>query len=168
MTHLDLGTLGAKRKGDTELLAIMRQVVANNPNETDPAKIVYLFVSELDDIQTRDALEYAGYNIFRRVWRDKPVAAAVTVKPDEPKRPTSVEIQKRAKEIIESGIVLWHMQVPGVGKPLNECTFGELADAAPLTGRFLARLARQGAPGTLVREVFKDEEHLQDFWTTCQ
>jgi len=165
MTHLNLGTLGAKRKGDTELLAIMRQVVANNPNETDPAKIVYLFIDELDDIQTLDALEYAGYNIFRRVWRDKPAAAP---QPDEQKRPTSVEIQKRAKEIIESGIILWHMQVPSAGKPLNECTFGELADAAPLTGRFLARLSRVGAPGTLVREVFKDEEHLQDFWTTCQ
>ncbi len=168
MTHVDFGTIGAKRKGDTELLKIMRQVVADNHDETDPAKLVYLFINALDDIQTRDALEYAGYNIFRRVWRDKPAAPISTLKIDAPKAPTSVEIKKRAKEIIEAGIVLWTMQVPGIGKPLSECTFGELETAAPLTGKFLARLAREGAPGTLVREVFKDEEHLQDFWITCQ
>ncbi len=166
MTHVDLGIQGAKRKNDTELLRLMRQVMLDNPNETDRARIVRLWMDELDDVLMQDAIEYAGYNIARRVFIEKPVLPTEK-KQKEPPVDYTV-IQKRAKEIIEAGIILWTMQVPSIGKPLNECTFGELETAAPLTGKFLSRLARVGAPGALVHEVFRDEEHLQDFWITCQ
>lgn len=168
MTHVDLGIVGAKRKGDTDLLKIMRQVVLDNSPDTEPAKLVYLFIGELDDVNTRDALEYAAYNILRRVL----VRETLDRKQDRPSAPppsTPIDlIRERARKIMEANIALWTMRIPSAGKPLNECTFGELATVAPLTGQFLARLARKGEPNQLVREVFKDENQLQDFWRSCQ
>jgi len=171
MTNVDLGQQGAKRKNDTDLLRIMRKVVMANLSVTSPARLVHLWIAELDDTLRDDAVEYAGFNIIRRVQIERTQSVQQKENKKEEKvlkQQAALVLQQKAKEIIKADIILWTMQIPGIGKPLNECTFGELETAAPLTGKFLARLAREGAPGTFIRDVFKDEEHLQDFWATCQ
>jgi hypothetical protein len=79
----------------------------------------------------------------------------------------SRQTKDKAKSIIAAEIELWTWKLPTTGKALSECTFQEIAEAAPLSGRFLSKLATQGAPGSLVREVFTKAE-LQGFWSGAQ
>jgi hypothetical protein len=76
--------------------------------------------------------------------------------------------RRRIRETITSQIVLSTWVLPVVGKPLGDCTFAEVAEAAPIAGKFLAKLAEEGAPGTPVKEVFPNEEALQAFWRHAQ
>lgn len=83
-------------------------------------------------------------------------------------RERSQEMRRKVREVITSQIVLSTWVLPVVGKPLHECTFAEVADAAPVAGKFLGKLAGEGAPVTLVKEVFPTEQALQEYWKTAQ
>lgn len=161
--RLDLGTRPSKVTSTDELLTIMRDVVAANPDSSH-TEAVKLWLDRVQDHEDYDTLllpaieRYAGNALWRRC----------VVRKDHPEgEPDRRETKAKAKEIIASEIVLWTWKLPTTGKALCEATFQEVAEAAPLAGRFLSKLSTMGAPGSLVREVFNKQE-LQEFWAKAQ
>lgn len=153
-----LGVTGAKRENHDELLDLMRTVISKHPGISQ-SEAVNLWLTEIRKEKTlREAAErYAGYNIFRRLVARTINTAEISAARDQ------------VKSIIVSNIMLWNWKVPGTnGKKLADCTFGEIRDAAPLAGKFLAKLSSCGSPETLVRDVFKNDKALQDFWLKSQ
>jgi hypothetical protein len=170
MSGLGLGTgtgagTGAARENHDELLELMRKILRDNPKIRQPGA-VRLWLEALHnhedyDLDLRETAErYAGNNIFRRLAKPAPEDA-------KPSRDTSLDREK-IKEAIAASIVLWRWKMPTTGKFLADSTFAEVAEAAPLSGKFLAKLSTLGAPGTMVREVFKNEKALQEFWKSAQ
>ena len=102
--------------------------------------------------------EHYGLLLFQRC----------TVPAEKPDTDKSQELRRSVRETIASKIVLSTWVVPVVDKPLADCSFAEVAEVAPVAGRFLAKLAKEGAPGTLVKEVFPNEDALQEFWRQAQ
>jgi hypothetical protein len=159
-------SLGSKRENRDELLEIMRKIIKSNPDIRQSGAI-RLWLEELHahenyDIELREQAErYAGNNIYRRLAN---IPIDINAKPPK----TDQEKEKTIRELITANIVLWRWKLPTTGKCLADSTFAEVAEAAPLTGKFLAKLSSIGAPGTLVREVFKNEKALQEFWKSAQ
>jgi hypothetical protein len=156
---------GAKRENHDELLEIMRRVLKENPGirQSGAVRIWLENLHNHDDYNANlgEAAEsYAGSNIYRRLIQ--PAAPSIDEKSEREDR------LKKAKEILASNIILWRWKLPTVGKLLPDCSFGELNDAAPVVGKFIAKLSACGAPGTLVRDVFRNEKSLQEFWTASQ
>lgn len=153
---------GASKENRDELLEIMRKILSENPNIRQSGAI-RLWIEALHDHEDYEldlkeqAERYAGNNIFKRLA--KPIDISPRVKEEK---------EKAIREIIASNIVLWRWKLPTTGKTIADSTFGEILNAAPLTGKFLAKLGVVGAPGTLVREVFKNEKALQEFWNSAQ
>lgn len=160
--HLDLGKVSAKYTNTDELLALMRRVVRDLEGQPRSAQIkAWLdLIHESDDYESEHLPTIERY-VANAYWR------RCVALDDESTRPAA-ETKAKAKEIIEAGIVLWTWRVPTINKPLSDCTFQEVGEAAPLAGRFLRKLAEQGAPGTLVKEVFRTKRELQDFWKRAQ
>jgi hypothetical protein len=157
--ELDLGRTSAKYANRDELLVMLRRVIAENPGVSQ-ADAVRLWGEALRDHEDYDAKlrEEIETYVANAMWR-----RCTTPAGDEDR-----STEAKAKEIIASEILLWTWKLPTTGKPLCECTFEEIAAAAPVTGRFLARLSTQGAPGTKVKEVFRDKDALQAFWRSAQ
>lgn len=162
--ELNPGVTSAKHESRDELLVIMRKVLKDNPGirQSGAVRLAIEALHEHEDYEPdlRDAAErYAMNNIWRRLGR--PNDSDGSKPPREPREPI-------IRELILANIVLWRWKLPTTGKTISESTFGELAEAAPIVGRFFAKLATVGAPGTLVREVFKNEKALQEFWRSAQ
>lgn len=162
--ELDLGKSPVKVSSRDTLLWLMRGIVADSVGNgqitrQDAVARWRERVSEHPDheLLIEQMEEHYGLLLFQR--------CTVPVERD-PER--SQEVRKRVRETIASQIALSTWVLPGIGKPLADCTFAEVAEAAPVAGRFLAKLATEGAPGTLVKEVFPNEEALQEFWAQAQ
>lgn len=160
--QLDVGKAPVKITSRDTLLWLMRSIVADSAGEITRQEAVERWRERLADHPDYELLidqieEHYGLLLFQRcaVPTDATVAK-------------SQEIRKRVRETIASQIALSTWVLPVVGKPLIECTFSEVAEAAPIAGRFLAKLAAEGAPGTLVKEVFPSEEALQEYWEKAQ
>lgn len=162
--ELDLGKAPVKVSSRDTLLWLMRGIVADAVGNGDISRqdVVSQWRARIEEHPDREILieqieEHYGLLLFQRC----------TV-PAEKGRDKPEELRKRVRETIASQIVLSTWVLPIVGKPLAECTFAEVAEAAPVAGRFLVKLAAEGAPGTLVKDVFPDEAALQEFWSLAQ
>lgn len=162
--QLDLGKSPVKVSSRDTLLWLMRGIVADSVGNgqitrQDAVARWRERVAEHPDheLLLEQMEEHYGLLLFQRC-----TVPAEKVDPDK-----SQEVRKRVRETIASQIVLSTWVVPIIGKPLADCTFAEVADAAPVAGRFLAKLAAEGAPGTLIKEVF-NEDALQAFWMLAQ
>lgn len=163
-TGLELGQRPSKRASTDQLLAIMRQIKAEHPDISRSEAMKLYRQRVRDDADLVDAnIDYTG----EALW-DRCTPHSRYEPPSDDDRQAAERIKEAAKEIIMVKVVLWTWKLPTNGKPLCDCTFGEIAEAAPFLGRFLSRLAMQGAPGSLVREVFADKQALQDFWAQHQ
>lgn len=160
---LDLGTTAAKRASTDDLLSLSRQLIKENPAATDD-EIDQLYIAALedDDGLARQSHYYTAVNHRRRCQERGPKRDRVADEEEHQR------LKAAAREIITAKFILWTWKLPTNGKPVCDCTFGEIGEAAPLIGRFLAKLAAQGAPGALVREVFTDKAALQKFWEQAQ
>lgn len=162
-TLIATGVYSAKREDCPYLLSIVRQVIADDPDigPTEALKAALDIVNRSEDkeLLMLEGLRYTLNNLYRRCQPKEDAQG---------RRNRTARGEKAAREIIESSIKLWTWRIPVIGKALPDCTFGELAEAAPVTNKFLAKLATQGAPGTLVREIFKSEKQLQIVWTSFQ
>jgi hypothetical protein len=161
--QLDLGKSPVKVSSRDTLLWLMRGIVADSVGDgqltrQDAVSRWRERVAEHPDheLLLEQMEEHYGLLLFQRCT----VPAEKTDK--------STEFRKRIRETIASQIALATWILPVVGKPLAECTFAEVAEAAPIAGHFLAKLATEGAPGALVKEVFPNEEALQEFWRQAQ
>jgi hypothetical protein len=165
MTATDTGKIGAKFSNRDDLLTLMRTIVAEGRSREEAIGLCYKKILE-NEVLTSDAVRYTCANLYERC-----VVRRNTAQNQQKQIETKAIITEgriKAREVIESSIRLWTWKVPGTGKILSECTFGELPDVAPLIGRFLSKLSQQGAPGTLIKEVFTSEEDLQSFWRSSQ
>lgn len=149
---------GATKENHDRLRELMRE--ATMLPQAEAVRQVFLQIVDDPDLLEQAAC-YALSNIYVNCVRELTRRRAT---PGPDMRVEEVKI----REIVAASIRLWNWKIPSIGKRLPDCTFSEIADAAPLAGRFLARLSTQGAPGTLVREVFKTERDLQDFWRIAQ
>lgn len=159
---LELGVRPSKRASTDQLLTIMRQIKAEHPDISrgEALKLYRQAVRDDDDLVDAN-IDYTGEALWVRcTLRREP--------PAEAEQQEAERVKGIAKEIITAKVVLWTWKLPTNGKPLCDCTFAEIAEAAPLVGRFLSRLAMQGAPGSLVREFFADKRALQEFWAQVQ
>lgn len=163
--QLDLGKSPVKVSSRDSLLWLMRGIVADSVGngQITPRDAVMRWRERIAEHPDREMLieqmeEHYGLLLFQRC-----TVPAENRDPDKSK-----ETRKRVREIIASQIVLSTWVLPVVGKPLPDCTFAEVADAAPAAGRFLSKLAELGAPGTLVKEVFPTEDALQEAWAEAQ
>lgn len=163
--QLDLGKSPVKVSSRDTLLWLMRGIVADavGNGRITRQDAVERWRERVAEHPDRELLleqmeEHYGLLLFQRC----------TVPADNTAAEKSEETRRRVRETIASQIVLSTWIVPVVGKALSDCTFAEVADVAPIAGRFLAKLAQEGAPGTLVKEVFQDEQALQDFWARVQ
>lgn len=159
--RLDEGKAAAKVATADVLVLLMREIVGASGPNPDRRECVQRWREALADRDDYTGLldhleEHEGTLIFNRC-----------VAPNDDK-PARERIRARLREVIAADIILSAWIIPVAGKPLSDCTFGELAEAAPIAGRFLAKLAAQGAPGTPVKEVFPTEQALQDFWDQQQ
>jgi|KBSMisStandDraft_5_1062788.scaffolds.fasta_scaffold00074_57 hypothetical protein len=163
---LELGVRPSKRASTDPLLEIMRRIIAEHAgvSRSDAVQLFRERVSGDGDFnELVDAcIGYAAEALWDRC------TPRPRYQPSEDERREVERVRGLAKDIIEAKIVLWTMKLPTNGKPLCDCSFGEIDAAAPLNNRFLSRLAVQGASGSLVREVFKDKQALQEFWAACQ
>lgn len=144
------------------LVRVMRRIVADNEG-IDRADAIKEFLAEVraDDDLHDESDRYTAVALWNRCRpRDE------TAK-DEREQALEENV-RRVKETIAAEIILWTWRLPTNNKPLRDCTFAEVGEAAPLAGQFLAKLATQGAPGSLVREVFRTKEELQGFWAEAQ
>lgn len=163
METVDIGATGAKAEADGgQLLNIMRRVMAAHP-DAGPSEWVRLWVLELDNHDdsedlNRSARRYCGFNLVSRCM---PRTRQTRTRASRP------EVEAK-KVIIQAQVRLWVWKLPTNGLPLNDCTFAEVAEAAPMAGRFLRELAKQGAPGQKVRDVFKNGTDLKEFWNKNQ
>jgi hypothetical protein len=158
---LDLGRSASKVSNKDQLIAMMREIVDANPGITQ-ATAVHKWLEELrnhDDYEDLriEAEEYVANLVFARC------AVPLGGRPRK-----NSENGQRIKNAIWSQIKLATWIVPTIGKALLDCTFAEIASAALPTNKFLLALAREGAPGTTVKEVFPNETALQGFWVQCQ
>lgn len=163
--QLDLGKSPVKVSSRDTLLWLMRGIVADSVGNGQITRqdAVTRWKERVAEHPDHDLLieqmeEHYGLLLFQRC-----TVPAETRDTDKPQ-----ETRKRIRETIVAQITLSTWVLPVVGKPLADCTFAEVADAAPVAGKFLAKLASEGAPGTLIREVFPNEEALQQFWVNVQ
>jgi hypothetical protein len=163
--QLDLGKSPVKVSSRDTLLWLMRGIVADSVGNGTVTRqdAVARWRERVAEHPDHDLLleqmeEHYGLLLFQRC-----TVPAENRDPDK-----SQEMRRRVRETIASQIMLSTWVVPGIGKSLPDCTFAEIAEAAPVAGRFLAKLSAEGAPGTLVREVFPDEDALQAFWAQAQ
>lgn len=161
---VDAGRVGAKFSSKDDLLQLMRSFVSEGASREEAIGKCYSAIMR-DEILTSDAVRYTCANLYERcIIRQRTQTPAIR----EANIKLEADTKAKTKETIEAKIKLWTWKVPTVGKPLSECTFGELPETAPIIGRFLTKLAQQGAPGTLIKEVFTSEEDLQSFWRSSQ
>lgn len=163
--QLNLGKSPVKISSRDTLLWLMRGIVADavgngQITRQDAVTAWRERVAEHPDhaLLLEQMEEHYGLLLFQR--------CTVPAEKTDPEK--SQDIRKRVRATIAAQIALSTWVVPVIGKPLAECSFAEIADAAPTTSRFLGKLALEGAPGTLVKEVFPDEEALQQFWIQTQ
>lgn len=163
--QLDLGKSPVKVSSRDTLLWLMRGIVADSVGNGQITRqdAVARWRERVADHPDRDMLleqmeEHYGLLLFQR--------CTVPAEKHDPDK--SQEVRRSVRETIASQIVLSTWVVPIVGKPLADCTFSEVAEIAPVAGRFLTKLAQEGAPGTLVKEVFPNEDALQEFWRQAQ
>jgi hypothetical protein len=159
---LHLGTTPAKISSKDPLLVLMRAVFKRLGPDVTREQAVDAWRADLADHpdyeQLIDEIEtYAANLLFNRC-----VSTSDAIQKRQALR--AIDRTKKMREAIVSEVALATWVVPTVGKPLLDCTFAELAEAAPSVGRFLLRLSTQGAPGACVRDVFPDEDALQAFW----
>lgn len=158
---LDLGKAPAKRSNRDPLLSLMRAIVAERRITREKAVDRWReALADHPDYETfLDQIEehYALLLFDRCVSRGEGTEGTI-----------SREFKRSVRDAVSSGIVLSTWIVPVIGKALAECTFGEVAEVAPIVGGFMVRLAAEGAPGTIVKEVFKTEDELQEFWVSQQ
>lgn len=160
--QLDLGKSPVKVTSRDTLLWLMRGIIAEAAGKMTRQDAVKLWRERVAEHPDRELLmdqmeEHYALLLFQRC-----------VAPADNGRDKSEKLRKNIRNTIASQVVLSTWVVPGVGKQLIECTFGEIAETASFTSRFLAKLATQGAPGSKVKEVFADENALQEYWTQVQ
>jgi len=155
--NIDLGTTSAKYASTDLLIQKMRQILREHDLTRSEAISAFIEAVRAEDDLLQDALIYVGNLMWSRcAERDR--------NKNEEKNSRA---EKAAENIIRSKIVLWTTRLPQTGKRLPESTFAEVEEAAPLLGRFYARLALRGKPGQLVSEIF-DRKSLQEFWNEAQ
>lgn len=163
--QLDLGKSPVKVSSRDTLLWLMRGIVADSVGNgqitrQDAVARWRERVAEHPDheLLIEQMEEHYGLLLFQRC----------TVPAERSDADKAHDVRKRVRETVASQIMLSTWVVPVIGKPLADCTFSEIAEAAPIAGKFLGKLAAEGAPGTLVKEVFPTEEALQGFWAQAQ
>jgi hypothetical protein len=161
--QIDLGTQPAKYSNYDPALVLMRQIRSRGKNITRGEAIRKFCAAALEaEDLTRECVEYTAAAAWNRT-------SPRTHEVDDDRREKTTEARKAIREVIQAKIALWKMVLPTNAKRLWDSTFEEVAEAAPLLGKFHAQLATLGAPGTLVREVFhKRKAALQELWNKCQ
>jgi hypothetical protein len=159
----DLGRTPSKRSNKDPLITIMRDLLDEHAGASQET-LVRLWIEAVHD--------HADYESELAREIDLYVANLVFLRCTAPAGPgrgnSTGSFERRVRDIVASQIMLATWVIPMVGKKLIDCTFAEVAEAAPTTGRFLIALAKQGAPGQKVKEVFPTEDALQSFWRKMQ
>lgn len=163
MTKLDLGITAAKRQNQDVLMKIMRTTIKENSELNNKAELITIACETVLDHREseqllHDALRYCMTNMYQR--------CAMQSEKKKAQKENEEHTQEHIYNTIanDSMIMWWNFTVPTTGKKLPDSTFQEVKEAAHFTGKSLSRLCQMGAPGTMVREVFKNQKMLQEFF----
>lgn len=159
---LDLGVTSAKRQNQDVLMNMMRKIIASNPGISRERANRLCYQEMLDHEDHDDLIKHAVFYCLDNMYQRCTVQTSRKKAADEYDTDTKDRIFTSL--VIASMEMWWNFKMPTTGKLLCDSTFLEVKEAAVICGKLMSRLAQHGAPGTLVREVFKTQEELQEFF----
>lgn len=134
------------RKNPMELLV---SLIEDDPTASDG--IIFRKWSEIvrgDDDYLAASLQHAFTNMMKAAERHKRKPQKAKPSPKE----VAARVARMSKRIDQ--IIMMKIMVPGANKPVEECTFAELARAPG----WYAKVAKLGKPNQIVGKVLSEEQ----------
>jgi hypothetical protein len=161
MTHVDIGTTGAKRQSWYDNpREVLRRIVEKNPSwSRDRLFIEFKRIVEKKPTHLETIIEYWFSNNYHSLI-ERPDATERNRVRVEKTEQLRAALNEKIKE--HAKIVLLDMLMPN-GKKLRECTGSECKILSSKIGAWLLRLSKQMKPNEFVGDVLT-ETQVKDFY----